>query len=263
MESTLESDSVSLAAHWSKPTKHNRAVGVIIIHGIPVGSNGGATFVSSYPELGDRFAEENGVTSLFMLMRGTADSPGEFSISNWRRDIRSAVDAMSAIEEIDSIILFATSMGGVLALDHAASDERISGLILVSTPSSLESWIHNERQFMNHVREVGLLHDPNYPDDSKVWIQEFKTLNPLDVNSRLKSIPSLVLHGSDDQVVSVSSAHELQLALGKNCEKRIIENAGHRLRYDPRAVATIFGWLDRFGSSSDNGGFSTEELVGT
>ncbi|HQZ14316.1 MAG TPA: alpha/beta fold hydrolase [Acidimicrobiia bacterium] len=257
MESTLESDSVTLAAHWSKPKKHMRRVGVIIIHGIPVGSNGGSTFVSSYPELGDRLAEENGVTSLFMLMRGTADSPGEFSISNWRRDIRSAVDAMAALEEIDSIVLVATSMGGVLALDHAASDERVSGLVLISTPASLESWIHNEKQFMNHVRDVGLLHDPSYPGDTKVWMQEFKTLNPLDVNARLKSIPILVLHGSDDQVVPVSAAHEIQKALGENCEKRIIDNAGHRLRYDPRAVATLFGWFDRFGANPPTGALST------
>lgn len=259
MESTLESDSVTLAAHWSKPTKHVRRIGVIIIHGIPVGSNGGSTFVSSYPELSDRIAEENGVTSLFMLMRGTADSPGEFSISNWRRDIRSAVDAMAALEEIDSIILVATSIGGVLALDHAASDERIKGLVLISTPDSLENWIHNEKQFMNHVRSVGLVHDPTYPDDPKVWMQEFKTLNPLDVNMRLKAIPILLIHGSDDEVVPVAAAHNFQKALGENCEKRIIDNAGHRLRYDPRAVATLFGWLDRFGTNADIEPLSTED----
>lgn len=263
MESTLESDSATLTAHWSKPKKHVRRVGVIIIHGIPVGSNGGATFVSSYPELGDRLAEENGVTALFMLMRGTADSPGEFSISNWRRDIRSAVDAMAALPEIDSIVLVATSLGGVLALDHAASDERISGLVLISTPVSLESWIHNEKQFMNHIREVGLLHDPLYPGDPKVWMQEFKTLNPLDVNARLKSIPVLLIHGSDDEVVPVSAAHELQNALGENCEKRIIDNAGHRLRYDPRAVATLFGWFDRFGANPNIEPLSTETTEST
>lgn len=261
MESFLESDSVSLTAHWSIPTKHTRKVGVIIIHGIPVGSNGGATFASSYPDLGDRLAQENGVVSLFFLMRGTADSPGEFSVANWRRDIRAAVDAMSARDDVNSIVLIATSLGGVLALNHAASDNRVDGLVLISTPSTIDEWIHNERQFIQHVRDVGLIHDPNYPADVGVWIQEFKTLHPLEVNDRLRSIPTLIMHGSDDDVVDVASAHAFQAALGPKCEKRIIEFAGHRLRYDPRAVATLFGWLDRFMSDPGDSGLSTEELV--
>lgn len=246
MESFLESDSASLAAHWSESQKYTRKVGVIIVHGIPVGSNGGPTFASSYPELSDRLARENGVISLFFLMRGTGDSPGEFSIANWKRDIRSAVDAMSARDDIETIVLIGTSLGGVLCLDQAASDDRVGGVVLISTPSSLEPWIQNEKQFINHVRDVGLLHDPDYPSDSSVWIQEFRVLKPLEVNSKLKSIPTLVMHGDDDDVVEVESAHALKGALGEKCEKRIIESAGHRLRYDPRAVATLLGWLDRF-----------------
>lgn len=246
MESQLESDSVSLAAHWSIPQKHTRKVGVIIVHGIPVGSTGASTFVASYPELSDRLSKENGVVSLFFLMRGTADSPGEFSITNWRRDIRAAVDEMAKRDDIENIVLIGTSIGGVLCIDHAASDNRIGGLVLISTPSSLDGWIDNEKQFLNHVREVGLLHDPQYPSDLGVWFQEFRTLHPLVVNNRLRSISTLVLHGDDDKVVDVSSAHAIADAFGENCEKRIIPLAGHRLRYDPRAVATLLGWLDRF-----------------
>lgn len=261
MESFLVSDSASLAAHWSYPKHNVRKVGVIIIHGIPMGSNGAATFASSYPELSDRLADENGVTSLFFLMRGTADSPGEFSISNWRRDISAAVDAMAEKENVSTIVLIATSLGGVLALDHAASDNRIGGIVLISTPSSVDGWIRNEKQFMTDARDVGLLHDPNYPDDPSVWIQEFRTLQPLEVNDRLKSIPILVLHGNDDEVVDVESANLFQDALGEKCEKRIIESAGHRLRYDPRAVATILGWLDRFLAEPGDDALSTENLL--
>jgi pimeloyl-ACP methyl ester carboxylesterase len=261
MESFLESDSVSLTAHWSIPKKHTRKVGVIIIHGIPVGSHGGATFAASYPELGDRLSEENGVVSLFFLMRGTADSPGEFSIANWRRDIRAAVDAMSARDDVETVVLVGTSLGGVLALEHAASDNRVGGVVMISTPSSLDEWIQNPKQFLAHVRNVGLLHDPNYPSDPNVWIQEFKSLHPLDVNERLRSIPTLIMHGNDDDVVPVSSAHQLAAALGDKCEKRIIESAGHRLRYDPRSVATLLGWLDRFISGPPDMELSTETLL--
>jgi putative redox protein len=260
MEDVLESDSVQLAAHWSRPGKHARKVGVIIVHGIPMGSTGASTFAASYPELSDRLAKENGVTSLFFLMRGTADSPGEFSVTNWRRDINAAVDAMAKEKGIETIVLIGTSLGGVLCLDHAASDDRIGGLVLISTPSSIDDWIHNEKQFIAHARDVSLLHDKNYPDDPNVWMQEFRTLKPLETNARLKSIDSLILQGSDDDVVDVKSAHEFHNALGEKCEKRIIESAGHRLRYDPRAVATLLGWLDRFIADPDDE-LSTESPV--
>ncbi len=262
MESFLESDSVSLVAHWSEPQLHTRKVGVIILHGIPVGSHGGATFAASYPELADRLTQENGVVTLFFLMRGTGDSPGEFSVPNWRRDIRAAVDAMTEREDVDSVILIGTSLGGVLALEHAASDNRVKGLVLISCPSTLDEWIQNPKQFLAHVRNVGLLHDPEYPADPNVWIQEFRALHPLDVNSRLQSIPTLLIHGNEDDVVPVQAAHDLAAALGQNCEKRIIPTSGHRLRYDPRAVATLLGWLDRFISGPQDD-LSAEELLNT
>lgn len=246
MESTIESDSTKLAAHWSYPKNKARHVGVIIVHGVPVGVNGAATFASSYPELSDRLAQENGVISLFFLMRGVADSPGEFSVSNWKRDISAAVDAMAATGEVDDIILIGTSLGGVLCLDQASYDKRISGLVLISTPSTVEGWVRNDKQFISQMREVGMLHDEAYPYDPKVWIQEFRVLDPLNLNARIRELPILILHGDEDLVVDVSSADQLEDHMGVLCEKRIIPNAGHRLRYDPRAIASLLGWLDRF-----------------
>jgi putative redox protein len=45
-------------------------------------------------------------------------------------------------------------------------------------------------------------------------------------------------------VVPVFDARVLADAHGA-ADLRIIEGAGHRLRHDPRAVATLLGWLDR------------------
>ncbi|MBP9116230.1 MAG: alpha/beta fold hydrolase [Acidimicrobiia bacterium] len=262
MESVLESDGIKLAAHWGIPTQNARRVGVIVVHGIPVGVNGGATFASSYPEFADRITKENGVTTLFFLMRGVGDSPGEFSVRNWKRDIRAAIDAMEATGAVDDIILLASSLGGVLCLEQASFDRRITGLILISTPSSVQGWIRNEKQFISQMRVVGLLHDEQYPSDPKVWIQEFKILDPLLVNNRIKELPIFILHGDEDLVVDVSSANLLEAELGVLCEKRIINNAGHRLRYDPRAVASIFGWIDRFMHIAPQDEFVSEEDIG-
>jgi putative redox protein len=52
------------------------------------------------------------------------------------------------------------------------------------------------------------------------------------------------MHGADDDQVPVFDARVIADAHG-DAELRIIDGAGHQLRYDPRAVAVLLGWLDR------------------
>ena len=42
-----------------------------------------------------------------------------------------------------------------------------------------------------------------------------------------------------------ADARALADAAAPNSELRFVQAAGHRLRHDPRAVATLLGWLDR------------------
>ena len=62
---------------------------------------------------------------------------------------------------------------------------------------------------------------------------------------RLDGRPLLVLHGIDDPDVPVDDARALADAGAPLCELRLVQGAGHRLRHDPRAIATLLGWLDR------------------
>jgi uncharacterized protein len=56
--------------------------------------------------------------------------------------------------------------------------------------------------------------------------------------------PMLVMHGALDDVVPVFDSRVIADAHGA-ADLRIIEGAGHRLRFDPRAVAVFLGWLER------------------
>ncbi len=61
----------------------------------------------------------------------------------------------------------------------------------------------------------------------------------------LRTRPLLVMHGADDDVVSLNDARALADASHGLAELRIIAGAGHRLRHDPRAVALLTGWMER------------------
>ena len=54
----------------------------------------------------------------------------------------------------------------------------------------------------------------------------------------------LVMHGDDDDSVPPADARLLAEAHG-SAELSVLPGAGHRLRHDPRAIAILFGWLDR------------------
>ena len=90
-----------------------------------------------------------------------------------------------------------------------------------------------------------MISDPDYPRDVVRWAKAVGDLDPEADAARLPQRPLLVLHGSDDDVVSVDDARAVAAAAGASAELRVVYKAGHRLRHDPRAVAALLGWLDR------------------
>ena len=62
---------------------------------------------------------------------------------------------------------------------------------------------------------------------------------------RLDRRPLLVLHWVEDVEVPIDDARALADAGRPNSELRVVQGAGHRLRHDPRAIATLLGWLAR------------------
>ena len=91
---------------------------------------------------------------------------------------------------------------------------------------------------------MGVFSSDQLPQDMGAWAREIAAVDAVASARRFAPRPLLLLHGTDDDVVSVSDADLLAHAHG-HAELRIIGNAGRRLRHDPRAVASVLGWLDR------------------
>ena len=79
--------------------------------------------------------------------------------------------------------------------------------------------------------------------------QLFADVLAIDPLGAIATIPPrrlLIGHGSDDLEIPASDARDLLAAADGRAELRIIQSAGHQLRADPRMVATLLGWLDRY-----------------
>jgi len=159
-------------------------------------------------------------------------------------DLRVAVDRLADDPDVTGVWLAGASLGGTLAICHAAADERVRGVATLGAMASVRTWAKEGRSFLAHCREIGLIKDDDYPPDADEWIRELAELDPLAAAARLAPRPLMILHGSDDDVVPVAAARALAAAYPE-AELRVIAQGGHRLRHDPRALALLLGWIAR------------------
>ena len=94
-----------------------------------------------------------------------------------------------------------------------------------------------------------MITDSNFPKDFDSWSKELKQISAESSIPELHDKNVLIVHGTEDDVVSSLEARALSDAHG-NTDMRLIEGAGHHLRHDPRAIAVLLGWLDKQRRSS-------------
>jgi putative redox protein len=242
VEERIEVDGVALAAHIARPATTAAVSALILCHDFPTPPRGSLASGLTFPELADRIARDVGWLVFTFNFRGTGASDGDFSVGGWLADQRAVVDLLAEREEINGIWMAGTGVGGTLSLCTAATDERIRGVATISSQARLRDW--DTSRFVDHCRRMGVFHASDGPADVAAWTREIAEVDAVAAASKLAPRPLLVLHGSEDDVAPLDDSRLLADAHG-DAELRIVPTAGRRLRHDPRAVASLLGWLDR------------------
>jgi len=86
--------------------------------------------------------------------------------------------------------------------------------------------------------------DDAFPEDFEAWAAELSEISAIESAVELAPRKLTILHGADDEVVPVFDSRMVADAHGA-ADLRIVQGAGHLLRYDPRAIAVLLGWVDR------------------
>lgn len=196
----------------------------------------------TFPELADRIARQVGWTALALNLRGTGSSEGEFSARGWLDDIRAAVDVLVA--ETTGVWLVGVSEGGTFALVAAAGDPRVRGVATLSAPRSLGD-ARDTNRLRAFARSVGMIRSDDFPPDVGAWGREAAAVDAVREASRVAPRPVMVMHGADDATVPLADARAIATAIGPTAELHVLGAGGHRLRHDPRAIATLLGWLEQ------------------
>ena len=215
---------------------------VLLLHGIPGSPDPDDP---GYPGFARRFADE-GWAAIWGDMRAAREAPGHFSIEGWVRDAQAMVQGATGLEGVAGrpVAIVGSSAGGAVAVEVAKRSGGIDGLVLLAAPAA---WISFSTDAAAGVRriteEAGMVLAPETLADPTAWAAEFDTVTAERSIGDL-TVPTLIVHGTADDVVPVDHARRLAAA-APNAELVVIEGAGHTLRRDERAVGTTLGWLEK------------------
>ena len=241
---TLEVDGLNIVGQFYLPAGRMPYPTVCVCHGIPAG----------IPDPNDRgyalLAEQicrQGFAVLIFNFRGTGDSGGNLDILGWSRDLKAVIDYLCALPEVDKsrLSLLGFSGGAAVSIYVAAQDDRVSSVVACACPAEFTFFneVDGPQSVIDHFRSIGAIRDDDFPHSAQEWLGGFKLVSPIDYVAGISPRPLLLVHGSRDETVEVSQAHELYAGAGEPKQLIIVDGAEHRLRQNDKAMTVVLDWL--------------------
>jgi uncharacterized protein len=214
---------------------------VVLLHGIPS---------SAPPEPGDtgyegfaRLFVERSYAAIWADMRAVRDSEGYFSIEGWVRDVTRIVNEARSWVPGKPLALVGSSAGGCVATEAVSRGTTVDALALLAAPAVWVSFAADAAAALRRITvEAGMEVDPVVTADPTDWAAEFEKVATTRAIANVDA-PTLIVHGTADDVVPVDHANRLREA-APEATVEIVEGAGHQLRRDDRAVKLLLEWLD-------------------
>jgi len=217
---------------------------VCICHGIPA-KNPDPNH-RDYPLLAERICHHGFAVFIFNF-RGTGASGGNLDILGWTRDLKSAIDYLCTLPEVNKshLSLLGFSGGAAVSVYVAAEDRRVSSIATCACPAefSFLTEVNEPQAVVNHFRSIGAIRDKDFPHSAQEWISGFGLVCPIKYVAGIAPRPLLLVHGSQDEVVEVSHAYKLYDKAGEPKQLIIVDGAEHELRQHDKAMAAVLDWL--------------------
>jgi pimeloyl-ACP methyl ester carboxylesterase len=227
-----------------EPLRYKTAV--VFLHGFPTHCNYPAirSFSRALSVLGNLVLRFN--------FSGTDNSDGNFEDKRFSQeveDIKYAIDYLTQNYQFEQLVLVGHSGGAIDASLYAHRDKRVDKVVLISGVSDLEKAVEIEftKKQIKDFEERGYIvyNQPGkWQHQKRLNRQFYDEFFKLDIPKTLKRYkkPLLIIHGSEDETIPVSHAHELYETANKPKQLMIIEGADHnlsKLRYGLRVVRGV------------------------
>ena len=230
----VEGDGIALRGWLFLASGPRRGVTVVYLHGS--GDNR-----SSGTWIGERLVAQ-GFDVLAMDGRAHGESGGEACTYGFheRRDVSRVLSALG----VERAILLGVSLGGAVALQAAADDPRVIGVVAVASFSDLEAIARDRAPLLaseGQLREAMALAG----SEGRFRIED---VSPVEAARRL-TVPVLLVHGADDRETRPVHSQRILAALAARQRLILVPGAGHGDALG-RAWGEVDAWLRDFGDSS-------------
>ncbi len=217
---------------------------VVVLHGIPTVEPPDPDD-TGYPGWAEVLAGDGWLTA-WVDMRAVRGSAGYFSLEGWVRD---CLGLLAAVKELPwgrgkPVALVGSSAGGCVSAEALRRGGDADALALLAAPAGWISFADGGPAGVKRImEEAGMAVAPEVVEDPTAWGVEFDTITTRAAIAEV-SVPTLILHGTADDVVPVEHAHLIAEA-APHAQVEVIEGAGHRLRSEGRARRILDAWLER------------------
>lgn len=200
-----------------------------------------------FPYIGEKIAEQNYISIVMNYSHNGIDE-NKFKITNFEKfasntitkelnDIRSVINWSNEKWNGNPIILVGHSRGAANAIIIASENEKVKGLITISSISHYDRWTEHQKNLW--IKEGFLYLSSNKLNPLKMSVEYFYDLqrnkSRYDIINAANQItvPWLIVHGGNDIIAKVEEAYALYKTSNKNnTEIEVVKHMGHLLGYD-------------------------------
>jgi pimeloyl-ACP methyl ester carboxylesterase len=210
----VEGDGITLRG-WvfpAGPGTAGRGVTVVYLHGSGGNRAAGTEVAARLVPLGFEVVAFDS--------RGHGESGGEVCTYGYheKRDLSRVLDRLGA----SRVILVGVSLGGAVALQEAADDPRVVGVVSAAAFTDLATFARD--------RVAGFASEAQYREAlvlaERAGRFEVAAVSPVLAAARLR-VPVLLVHGEDDHVTSLDHARRLFAALAGPKRLRVVPGGNH------------------------------------
>jgi len=179
---------------------------------------------------------------------------------------REILDLKAVLDLVDrqryrKVAVIGNSMGGMVSVMEVATYRNAQAVVTAGSPASFELMTGLRASLLRRVINHWLVR-ALYEMGSQVRVAAgFVPIEPYQSADDLSPIPYLVIHGTEDPLVDVSSAHRLYDAAREPKELWIYQGGGHSIsdlgvQYGDQFRFRLRDWLDRQLGQGSGGGSS-------
>jgi pimeloyl-ACP methyl ester carboxylesterase len=209
---------------------------VVIGHGVT--GNKDRPFVVA---LGEGLAAV-GIPALRFSFSGNGTSEGNFTDSTISKEVEDLGAVLDHLKGY-TVCYVGHSMGGAVGVLRASDDKRIQ--LLVSLAGMVHTKAFAQREFGDVIPDEGFMWDEPDCPLSQAYMDDLTQINTVVDLSPQITIPWLLVHGDEDDVVPIEDSHDILAKANSQAQLVTLEGANHVFsdEYTPVMVEKVIAWI--------------------